>query len=287
MQASLGDWKLSARPEMGGALTALCYHGVDVLRRQTDESCHSPLETSAFAMVPYSGRIRDGQFNHRGRRLELPANFQPEPHAIHGLGWTSAWREDQRTSASLSFVYQHDGSVWPWAFDAQQTFSAEGGTFSVHLALTNTSSEPMPAGIGWHPYFPDAASAALTAPVTAIWQRDADGIPIRPRELDDSEDLRTGKPVCSLSLDDCFSVKAAPVEIAWPDRGLSLKMEAVGAGGFLVVYTPAGQSFFCVEPVSHIPDAVNSAFEPHLTGYQELPPEGVLSLTIRLAVEHI
>jgi aldose 1-epimerase len=53
-----------------------------------------------------------------------------------------------------------------------------------------------------------------------------------------------------------------------------------------VIYTPAGQDFFCVEPVSNANDAFNMAARgvPD-TGTVVLAPGEVLAGTMRLAVE--
>jgi aldose 1-epimerase len=43
---------------------------------------------------------------------------------------------------------------------------------------------------------------------------------------------------------------------------VSLRLEAGPALRHLQVYTPPGQDFFCVEPVSHMPDAINHPGHP-------------------------
>jgi aldose 1-epimerase len=47
--------------------------------------------------------------------------------------------------------------------------------------------------------------------------------------------------------------------VEWPERGARLIMRAQAPLDFLVIYTPPGRDFFCVEPVSHVTDAVNLA----------------------------
>jgi aldose 1-epimerase len=59
--------------------------------------------------------------------------------------------------------------------------------------------------------------------------------------------------VDSEPLDNCFTgwngVAAIP----------GLRIEADAVFRELQVFTPAGANFFCVEPVSHVPDAINRA----------------------------
>ena len=55
---------------------------------------------------------------------------------------------------------------------------------------------------------------------------------------------------------------------------------------FLVVFTPRGRSFFCVEPVSHMTDAFNvSAAGGGDTGARTLEPGETLRAAVTLSVE--
>ena len=40
---------------------------------------------------------------------------------------------------------------------------------------------------------------------------------------------------------------------------LSLSIQAASNLRYVQIYTPPNQDFFCVEPVSHMPDAINRA----------------------------
>jgi aldose 1-epimerase len=54
-----------------------------------------------------------------------------------------------------------------------------------------------------------------------------------------------------VALDNCFDGWDGRATIAWPARRLRLDLAAPGPFRHLVIYTPPGQPFFCVEPVSH------------------------------------
>ena len=68
--------------------------------------------TSSFPLVPFSNRIRNAAFRFRGRVIQLPQNFPPEPHAIHGHGWHAPWRVAARSAASLTLEYRHPAGAW-------------------------------------------------------------------------------------------------------------------------------------------------------------------------------
>jgi aldose 1-epimerase len=62
-----------------------------------------------------------------------------------------------------------------------------------------------------------------------------------------------------------------------------LVMQASAGLGRLVVYVPPGQDFFCVEPLSHVPDALNRPAGME-TGLQVLGPGETWTETVRLIV---
>ena len=53
---------------------------------------------------------------------------------------------------------------------------------------------------------------------------------------------------------------------------------------WLHVYSPPGEPFLCVEPVSHMPDALNRVEPRAVTGLRELAPGEMLSAHVTLSV---
>ncbi|MEQ8857498.1 MAG: aldose 1-epimerase [Pseudomonadales bacterium] len=279
-----GPFELDLAPEVGGSVAAFRAHGVDLLfnderaRRGVDDV----LGMSAFPLLPFCGRIAGSRFEFAGRRVELPGNLPPEPHAIHGHGWRDAWTTEWSTHSSAALRFEHPADAWPWRYEARQTLTLDRHGLSVELELTNLDAAEMPAGLGWHPYFP-RRDAALAADVRNIWPSGADMIPAGAAALDDACDLRRPRAVAGLALDDAFGAGPGGATLIWPDRTLALSAEP--PLGFLVVYTPAGRDTFCVEPISHVPDAVNSALAPALTGLRVLGSGRSLATRITLSVE--
>jgi aldose 1-epimerase len=63
----------------------------------------------------------------------------------------------------------------------------------------------------------------------------------------------------AVALDNCFVGWSRRATIDWPELGARLVIRAEPPLDCLVVYTPAGRPFFCLEPVSHVTDAFNLA----------------------------
>lgn len=281
-----GKGELILVPESGGCVSAFRWNGVDILRpfEPAKGSGAPATEYAAFPLFPFSGRIAHGQFRFDGIEHTLPANFQPEPHAIHGQGWQASWKVTSITDTSIEISYAHDGSIWPWAYKAIQTFSIFEHGLCIELSLSNEGPTQMPAGIGWHPYFP-ATGAKLVSDVTCVWLSPEDMIPGSPSSLTSETDLTSSRNVADLNLDNAFSAGSTGTRIWWPARGNSIEMTATDLLRHLIVYTPPGEDFFCVEPVSHSPDAVNSPEPMNVTGLKILQPGETIAGTITLKIE--
>jgi aldose 1-epimerase len=163
------DTELILSPAIGGSVVSFRVAGADILRSGSPAAIEgrNPLGLAAFPLFPFSGRIANARFGHGGREIMLHPNFPPEPHAIHGQAWRKVWRVTECGEDTARLVFEHDGRDWPWAYRAEQRFSVAKHAFALSLSLTNMAPASMPAGMGWHPYFP-REDARLSADVTMI-----------------------------------------------------------------------------------------------------------------------
>lgn len=257
-----GDAAVELAPQAGGAVTRYWLERGAVTREwlrptpaatlRAGDSSHA----AAFPLVPYSNRIRAGRFSFRGRSVVEPLNRPPERHAIHGHGWQARWRPTEVRAAEARLEFRHPPGAWPWAYHATQRFTLTPASLTVELSLSNESGAPMPAGIGWHPYFPRTPHATITAEVGGIWLTDEE---MMPTELVAPPPLGRGIRADAVTLDNCFVGWSRRATIDWPELGARLVMRAEPPLDDLVVFTPARRAFCCVEPVSHVTDAFNLA----------------------------
>ena len=260
-----GGLRAELWPAVGGSLGAFYAASgagrLDFVRPATPESVarEGPLAMGSFPLVPYSGRIRDGRFTFAGRAVQLPLNFPPARHSIHGHGWQAPWAVVEAGGDRAVLEYRHAADAWPVAYRARQVVRLDAACLTMRLELTNDGPQAMPAGIGHHPYFPRTPQARVTAAVERVWLADEEVMPTALVDLPDDRRLGDGIAVDRVALDNVFTGWSGSARIDWPERRASLAITAGPPLGFLVVYTPPGEDFFCVEPVSHCPDAVNAA----------------------------
>ena len=123
-------------------------------------------------------------------------------------------------------------------------------SFSARLQFTNTAAIEQPAGLGWHPYFVKRARSRLHIELSSRWESDATKLPTR-KVAQPGIDSR---PVAS-------RLRPLLRRLARPgaDPRRAVLAAARSSLPYLVVYTPPDRDYFCVEPVSHVSNAIHMA----------------------------
>jgi aldose 1-epimerase len=189
-------------------------------------------------MAPFAGRVRDGQFRFRGESFQLPLDLPP--HAIHGTVYRQPWTIVDDATIAIRL-----GDPWPFPGTVVQRFSLEPDSMRVTMSLR--AEQPMPASIGWHPWFRRRLTESgddvdLQFDAELMFERDATGIP-------------TGQLVgpTERPWDDCFTgVRADPV-VRW---GNDLELTIGSSCDCWVVFDQRPDGI-CVEPQTAPPDALN------------------------------
>jgi aldose 1-epimerase len=230
-------------------------------------------EMASFPMVPYGSRIRHARFLFCGREVvESPADGR---HALHGHGWRRPWAVTERAEDRLVLEYEHSAANWPWPYRARQRFALTPETLEITLELENRSEALMPAGLGFHPFFPRTPETMVEARTSGVWFTDTELLPTEHAAVPAGWDLAGGRRVAELALDNVFTGWAGDAVVTWPERRARLRLSATQPLlSFLVLYTPRERDFFCIEPASHVTDAINLAREGVAeTGLRVLAPE--------------
>jgi aldose 1-epimerase len=262
MRLSAHCWELDLLPHLGGAIGALRHAGHDVLRAAPADA-GSPLDAGCFPLVPYANRIAHGTFHYAGQEYRLPRNFGDHPHSLHGVGWQATWSlETVRGDLAVMRHTHAGGGGWPWPYRAEQRIVLNPRRTSIELSLTNTSDAAMPAGLGLHPYFPRDRDTKLTFRAEAMWLADGTMLPTVTTTPDQYGDWAAGAAVDGGTLiDNAFAGWDGRARIAQAWGAIDIR---AADAGVLHIYRPPGETFFCAEPVSHLPDAINRGGMPLL-----------------------
>ncbi|MFZ3034846.1 MAG: aldose 1-epimerase [Parvibaculum sp.] len=273
-------------PNIGGSLARFDANGQAMMRPASGVKTDDPLEMACYPLLPFIGRIAFGHFRFEGRDITLPAHPLTAPHALHGIGWQRPWQIEEHSAASTRLCLRHrvdETTDWPWDFDAHEQFMLDETTLTITLEIENRAKTAMPSGLGLHPFFEDRLDARLTGDLPYIWEASADVLPTNRTEVSAVRNFKQGRRIAPLTLDHCFSGGQGPLDITWEGRPQGLRIHR-GNADHTAIYTPQAHDFFCVEPVTHVPNAVNRPEPTEITGLKTLAPGESMQLTCRLEV---
>jgi aldose 1-epimerase len=249
--------------------------------------CHSDsnnvLKAACFPLVPFVNRIRGSRFTFRGREVVLAPNMAGDPNVLHGQGWLSPWQPLFASENEAELAFEHDAGEWPWTYEARQRFALDERGLTVRLSCLNASAEPMPCGLGLHPYFHCGPETRLDTQVECAWEIDEQVLPVARVPAGGRFDLRDRK-VCGQGLDHGFGGWGGAARLSDPSWPAELEMSSPEAR-FFQLYSPKEGGLFVAEPVSHANAALNAPeAEWAELGLRVLEPGEEMSLTMRIDV---
>ncbi|MGH6951826.1 MAG: aldose 1-epimerase [Vitreimonas sp.] len=279
---SFGDYELDLAPRLGGSAATLRWRGHDLLRPAAKDAAHA-VDTASFPMAPYANRIARGRFSFAGRDVRLASNFGADAHPLHGSAWLAPWQCEESDRVRAVLARRFERSDWPWRFSCRQEIGLDAGGALLVLAVRNDDEAPMPLSFGHHPFFLRPPGAVLRARVEGVWRSDAELLPVRYDTAIDLPGLAEGTPLDAAPfVDNCHAGWDGEATLSRAE--LSVRLTASPEFSFLHLYIPRGQTFFCAEPVSAVPNAMNMS-DPAALGLRVLAPGESASGWMRIAAE--
>ena len=254
-----GRLAVEVEPGVGGSIARFERRAAsywEPIFRRTKDGYSDALDAAMFPLVPFCNRVRGSAFVCDGRTVTLPRNVPTDKSPIHGQGWQNPWSPVRRSDVSVDLAYRHQADAWPWTYDAAMTYELDETRLKVILTCVNRSPEPMPCGLGLHPYYDCDGSTLLSTIVSDVWTIDTDVLPVEavPAVGRFAVD---GGPVCSRGLDNGYDGWGGEAVMRWPDRNLEVRMVSADATRFQL-YSPPTGGVFVAEPVQNANCALNA-----------------------------
>lgn len=280
-----GKLKLALNPSVGGSIFDFLWIDGNYARpilRKCNSGSQNVLEAASFPLIPYVNRIRGGRFTFRGREVTLTPNMAGDPSPLHGQGWLTPWQVEASTARTAILTFEHPAGEWPWDYAARQEIALDEGGFSASLLCRNASTEPMPCGLGFHPYFPCGPETRIDTHVLHVWTIDEHVLPLKKVPTEGRYDLND-RLVCGQDLDNGFDGWGG--EARMTDPGWPYEVRLSSAAKFFQLYSPSQGAIFVAEPVTHANAALNAPEDewPAL-GMRVLGPGDEMRLDMRLDV---
>lgn len=278
LELRAGLLRLALRPDLGGCIAGLWRDGLPVLRSTEAAALTASRPSGCYPLVPYSNRLGYRRFRWLGQDHTTQPNFDDSPHSVHGVAWQRPWTVLSASETEAEIGCTHAGDAhWPFTFEVRQRFVLEPAALTLGFTFTNRADQPQPVGLGWHPCFPRRARSRLHVELSDRWESDATGLPTRkvPQPGIDGD-------VAHLAFDHCFEGWRGAARIR--DEKLSLRLTS--SLPYLVVYTPGTRDYFCVEPVSHVSNAIHMA-DPLAHGLRSVAPGASVDAWMKLEVSGV
>ncbi len=268
--------RLGLVPSLGGSVAAWQLdrpQGLFDLWRPWDGKTADLYRLASFAMVPWSNRISGGGFTHDGRFHPMQPNRAGEPYPIHGDGWLQPWELSQPAADTMVMTLEsHRFMGNPYDYEAVQSFRLVNGGLDQELHVRHLGPDPLPYGLGLHPWFPRTPATRLTAPVQGVWLCGDDPLPTaHTQDFPPGWNLNEGMQALGPLIDNGYTGWGGTARITWPEQELELSMTMPhfnSDGGaqhhFCLVYRPPQGPAFCFEPITQPIDAFHLPGRPGL-----------------------
>jgi aldose 1-epimerase len=274
----LGDDDLTVEvlPGIGARIHRLRAFGIDILRSPDNLRTHvdDPWFWGSYPLAPWCNRLPTGPVEVAGRTVDLPANF-PDGTAIHGQVARAAWRPE----APGTYAIDAGGDGWPWRCAVRQTIAAGAGEITLTLTVRNLADDPMPAGLGIHPWFRHPVEVAIRA--ARAWPTNLDPRP-EPEPVSGDLDRRLLGPLAEAVDATWTDLDAPPIRLAWPRDGIRATIETSPSARYVVAARLAGVDATAVEPETHAPAGLRRLLNAEPGALALLPPGDTLELRVRI-----
>jgi aldose 1-epimerase len=261
---------------------------VDVLASAPDAATlrERPTRFGSAPLFPYPGRIEGGRFTFREREIQLTTG--PDGNAIHGFARARPFALRGQGPGSVVAELSSEGvppQEWPFPCRLTLTISLEGGALRVASQVENTGGEPMPFGLGFHPYFPASPEHEVWVEADERWEQAGQGLPtgqIEPLGPDGglrrARALREIPPQIKMPEGDVrnllFRRRQGGIRagVRDPRGGYEVELTCSDGFGAMVFFTPVQPPVVSLEPHTCLPNAFNLSSRDLPAGTIELGP---------------
>lgn len=257
-------------PDAGSNLYSLKLGATELLVQPADMAALPGVRYGFPILYPTPNRVRDGQFSFDGVDYSFPPNNRG--NFIHGLVHSVKWEIGPLScdshQARVQTWLNWDSTLpafklFPIQHRLRMTYTLKREGIKMEFAVENRDRRRLPFGFALHPWFRvlgERAGTYLHVPAA----RHMESVELLPTgKLESLEgsafDLRSPVSLERLRLDDVYwgMRPEHPAGYEARDQGIKLTLAASQEFTHMVVYTPEGKPFFCMENQTCSTDAHN------------------------------
>jgi len=280
--------------EVGAGLRSFSLGGRELL------DTYSPREMASGGrgevLLPWPGRIEDGEYTFAGTRQHLPLSEPALHNAIHGLTRWANWRPKLREAARVVMeLTLHPQPGYPFILALEESYTLTAQGLEVQTTAQNIGTVPLPYGAGHHPYFTVGTDlvneAILHVPARSYFRANERMLPLPPALSVENTpfDFRAPHAIGSLVLDVGYTYLPfvdgwASVTLSAPAGTPRITVSMDSTHPFLQVFSgdtlgeTARRRGLAIEPYTCAPNAFNNGL-----GLRSLEPGASFSSVWRVS----
>lgn len=264
------------------------------------EGTARPSSSGIPILFPFPGRIAGTVLRWKQREYQLQDGDR-RGNAIHGFVMNRPWRVVEQSKNRIVGEF-HAGrddasllALWPADFRIQVSYELRNATLTSLIKVSNPDSQPLPCGLGTHPYFrvplggKSSEACIVKLPVSEQWilqELIATGEKTR---LSNAAQLQRGAPFRDLQLDNVFcglqrEGHLIRAQLMDPESNVIVDQTFDTTFRECVVYTPPHREAICIEPYTCVPGCIDLAARGIDSGLRVLAPGESFQCQIEIKV---
>jgi aldose 1-epimerase len=264
-------WNLEAwvTPSVGSNLCRLAVNGAAII--DFDPELLRSDFTGTPVLYPTPNRVRGGVFRYQGANYpQILRGVEILEHGlVHGEAWNYHEPEISAESITLKTWIDFEPfsplfTAFPFRHRLGLEFEVSKNGLKITYTITNQDEQAIPFGFGLHPYFIRLGGDEATwveIPADYVMDTSSDLLPTgRLIAVNGTQfDLTQPVSIGSVDLDHVFTGVPAgkSAQVAYPQQGLRVRLLTTADFSHLVLYSPRGVNFFCLENQTCSTDAHN------------------------------
>lgn len=291
---SAAPYALEIEPAAGGLVASARWsnggRAVDILHAPAgaEGSTAAPNRFGLWPLLPFANRAFGAVIDDGAMRFATPVNDPDTGSTIHGFGWQASWSVVELSGEHVVMEHLRLEGPDPYRYRARFAVVATSRAIVFRLVLTSLAEQPLPHGLGLHPWFIADAATRFEANAGGAVDlgpgyrprgviRFGDGGPFaRARRLDPDRETAWS-----------FLDWDGAATLVDPTRGLRIAITASPTLRQPVLWAPPGAGFLCFEPQSHAIGAPSDAAGRAATPLVTLAPGQSMVGSMRLAVQSL
>jgi aldose 1-epimerase len=234
--------------------------------------------TGNFVLWPLPNRVRDKRYTYKGKTYSLEAVKRPAGNEvlIHGLVFDRIWQYDEpvvgvdNVSVTTFIDFNAESPFYesyPFESRLSLTFTLTETGVATTYRVENKGKQTLPFGFALHPYFAllsGKENTYISVAANTVMEADTELLPTG-RMLDVRSmmyamyDLHQPVPVGTLRLDHIYTdlEERGKTIIDYRKQAMQVHISATDDFTHIIIYTPEGVQFCCLEHQTCSTDAIN------------------------------